>query len=137
MDHPLQDARILVAEDNVVLALDLIDRLREAGAEVLGPAVTLAQTLALAKLPSIACAVLDVNLGRETVFPAAQVLRERGISTIFHTAIGNQDRLSQDWPDAQVLAKPASLEFLMRAILVACCGIASCVIPAPDTRRGR
>ncbi len=61
-DQPLQGARILVAEDDAILAYDMEDLLRNAGADVVGPARMLADALALARSASLSCAVLDVNL---------------------------------------------------------------------------
>ena len=61
-DQPLQGDRILIAEDDTILGFDMKDLLRDAGAEVLGPAATLADSLALARSASLTCAVLDVNL---------------------------------------------------------------------------
>jgi AmiR/NasT family two-component response regulator len=49
-DHPLRGVRILVAEDNALQALDLMALLKEAGAEIIGPAKTVAEVLALAEL---------------------------------------------------------------------------------------
>ncbi len=67
----------------------------------------------------LTCAVLDVNLGCELVFPAARVLEERCISTIFCTGYSDLHGLQRDWPDAQVLAKPVSPQTLIRAIRAA------------------
>src|SRR5271165_1970633 len=75
-DQPLQGTRILIAEDDPLLALDTKCLLEDAGADVVGPAGTLADTLALARSASLSCAVLDINLRREFVFPAAEVLKE-------------------------------------------------------------
>ena len=83
--RPLHGARILVAEDDAILAYDLQNLLRDAGAVILGPARTLADTLAFARSAELSCAVLDVNLRGEVVFPAARVLKERGVSIVFHT----------------------------------------------------
>ncbi len=120
---PLRGARILVAEDNAIIAFDMASLLRDAGAEVLGPATTLKAALAFAKDAVLNCAVLDVNLGRETVFSAAHVLKERGVSMIFHTGCRESERLKQEWPGAQVLTKPAPSNLLIRAVCQACCSI--------------
>ena len=73
----LLGSRVLVAEDDVILALDMERSLRDAGAEIFGPAKTEADATALARTAPLTCAVLDVNLGCELVFPVAHVLRER------------------------------------------------------------
>jgi two-component SAPR family response regulator len=124
-DQPLRGARILVAEDDAILAFDMVSQLQKAGAEVLGPAMTLAHTLDFAKAVLLICAVLDVNLGRETVFPAAQVLKERGVSIVFYTGYNKPEALRREWPEAQVLIKPASPEVLIRTLCEACRGIVS------------
>ena len=114
----LLGSRVLVAEDDVILALDMERSLRDLGAEIFGPAKTAADATALARTAPLTCAVLDVNLGCELVFPAAQVLRDRGINTIFCTGY-DMHVLQQDWPDAQVLAKPVCSQMLIRAIRTA------------------
>ena len=111
----LAGSRVLVAEDDVILALDMERSLRDVGAEIFGPAKTAADATALARTAPLTCAVLDVNLGCELVFPAAHVLRERGINTIFCTGY-DVHVLQQDWPNAQVLSKPVSSQRLIRAI---------------------
>ncbi|MGO9544493.1 MAG: response regulator [Rhodomicrobium sp.] len=127
-DRPLEGARILIAEDNAILALDLMDVLRNAGAEIVGPAATLTKALALANSASLTLAVLDINLGRELVFPAAQVLKERGVGVIFLTGHSETEAISQDWPEAQLITKPAPLKLLMRTVCEAYRGAGICAI---------
>ena len=115
-DEPLLGCRVLVAEDDCIIALDLELLLRNAGAEVFGPVKTTAAVVALAKTAPLSCAVLDVNLGSDLVFPAAHFLRERDIKTIFCTGYGDPESLSKDWPDAQVLVKPVQSQHLIRAV---------------------
>ena len=131
-DQALRGARILIAEDDELLALDMMDLLENAGTEILGPAATLARTLILARSASLACAVLDVNLDQELVFPAALVLRKRGVRIIFYTGSGQFERLRRDWPDACVLAKPAPHNLLMQSVRQACCGLASVPLGAGE-----
>ena len=101
-----------------------MDLLRNAGAEVVGPTTTLADTIALAGSSSLACAVLDVNLGQELVFPAAQLLRQRSIGLVFQTGWAALEKLRLDWPDALVLTKPVPADLLIRTVHEACrrCG---------------
>lgn len=113
----------MLAEDDAIVAFDARSVLRTAGAEVLGPAATLADTLVLAGSVPLTCAVLDVNLRRETVFPAAEVLKKRGVSIIFLTGCHEWENLKQDWPDAKVLRKPAPVKLLVRTVCEACRGL--------------
>ncbi len=84
----LTGRRILVVEDEALIARLLEDLLRELGCEVVGPAsnVTLALELAARERPD--AAVLDVNLGGETVFPVADALKHAGIPFVFITGYG-------------------------------------------------
>ena len=115
-DQPLRGARILIAEDDAILAFDLGMILQKAGAKILGPTLTLSHTLSLAQTASMSAAVLDVSLRNEDVFPAAQKLTERGVGIVFYTGYAAVDQLRRDWPDAQVLTKPTSARALVEAV---------------------
>jgi DNA-binding response OmpR family regulator len=75
--------RVLVLEDEALIALDLQATLAEAGWEVLGPAGTLARAGALAAeaRPDVAC--LDVNIGAETSHDLARSLLAQGVPVVF------------------------------------------------------
>ncbi len=115
-DQPLQGARILIAEDDAILAFDLGILLQKAGAEILGPTLTLSHALSLAQTTSMSAAVLDVSLRDEEVFPAAQALQGRGVGIVFYTGYAAVDQLRRDWPDAQVLTKPTPARVLVEAV---------------------
>ncbi|MGC2631411.1 MAG: response regulator [Rhodomicrobium sp.] len=121
--QPLSGARVLVAEDNAILAFDMISLLRQAGACVIGPATTLKHALALVLAECPSCGVLDVALRDGPVFPAAQVLRNRGAGIVFYTGHGDPDGLKRQWPEAHVLVKPAPHDLLLRTVIAACCGL--------------
>jgi CheY-like chemotaxis protein len=114
--QPLHGASVLIAEDDALVALDVERALRRAGAEIAGLATTLQTALALAKSAPLTCAVLDINLGFDLVFPAAQVLRDRGIGFIFHTGIDDPGSLERDWPGVPVLSKPVLDRLLIEAV---------------------
>ena len=118
--RPLEGAKVLVAEDEAILALDMMQILMQAGARVVGPAVSLERALQLAADPGLNCGVLDVRLEDELVFPAAEVLRQRGVGVIFYTAQNNIESISRDWPKAMVVSKPASAQTLTRVVAQAC-----------------
>ena len=115
-DLPLQGTRILVAEDDAILAFDMGITLQRAGAQILGPALTLAHALSLAQTAVISAAVLDVSLRDEEVFPAARELTGRGVGIVFYTGYGAVEQLRRDWPDAQVLTKPTPSRVLIEAV---------------------
>jgi CheY-like chemotaxis protein len=85
--------KILVVEDDFIVAFDMQSMLEEQGAEVLGPASSLQEARAVLASETPSAAVLDVNLNGEYVFPLAEDLRLRGIPFLFATAYADDDRL--------------------------------------------
>jgi len=86
----LAGRRLLVAEDEPLLALELEESLRGLGCEVLGPVSTLEEALHLAAEPGrIDAAVLDINLGGRPSFPVADHLTRRGVPVVFTTGYGD------------------------------------------------
>lgn len=82
----LRDCRVLVVEDEYMLADDLALELGDAGAMVLGPVGTLEATIELIEAEEhVDGAIVDVNLRGEMAFPAADLLMERAIPFVFTT----------------------------------------------------
>jgi CheY-like chemotaxis protein len=86
--NALAGKRILVVEDEAIVAAMLEDILLSLGVRVIGPCATLAEGLAAAGSAELDGAVLDVNLRGERVDPLAQALRERGVPIVFATGYG-------------------------------------------------
>ena len=85
-DVSLQGRRVLVVEDEYLIAEDLREQLLSCGAEVLGPVASVNDALALLEdgaAPDLA--ILDIGLGGEKVYPVADALRVRGIPFVFAT----------------------------------------------------
>lgn len=82
----LQNRRILVVEDEYLLADELHLELERLGAVVIGPVAGLADAQAIIRsTQDIHAAVLDANLKGEMVFPAADLLRARNVPIMFVT----------------------------------------------------
>lgn len=85
----LAGLRVLVVEDEMMVSMLIEDMLGDLGCQVVGPAARLEEALALAQTADLDCAVLDVNLGGESTFPVADLLREKGAPFAFATGYGD------------------------------------------------
>lgn len=112
----LSGARILVVEDEAFIAFDLYATLTDAGAEVIGPSLTLTEAFALAGRENLSAAVLDIRLGRETIGPVARQLAARGIPFLFYTGQVETDPIRAEWPHCKIISKPAPLRSLVGAV---------------------
>lgn len=84
--HELERPRILIVEDDFLLALRLEMLLSEAGYAIVGPVARLDEALGLVGREDIDAAILDVDLNGATVFPAAEALARQGKPFLFLTA---------------------------------------------------
>ena len=80
--------RILVVEDEMIVAMLIEDILSDAGATIVGPAARVARALDLLGENEVDAALLDVNLAGEMTTPVAEELRRRGIPFAFATGYG-------------------------------------------------
>lgn len=89
---PLEGRRILVVEDEALVAMLLEDELVDAGARVIGPATTVGDALRLVEAAAadggIDAAVLDIGLEDGTAVPLADRLAARGVPFLFATGYG-------------------------------------------------
>lgn len=106
--------RVLVVEDEAVLAMMIEDMLADAGYEVVGPAHRLDDAIAMARDGDFDIAVLDMNLGGRDSAPVAEVLRTRGIPFVYATGYGS--KAGPGMADGSVMvSKPFTIEELGRA----------------------
>lgn len=110
----LAGKRILVLEDEALVAMMLQDMLLSLGAGVIGPVGTVESGLALAKKETIDAAVLDVNLNGVRADPVAEVLGERGIPIVFAT--GYAAETIEPTGAAPILQKPYTEKKLAKAL---------------------
>jgi CheY-like chemotaxis protein len=113
---PLQGLRVLIAEDNVLAALELEQILIECGCQPIGPAATLEQALRLARETPLDGAVLDINLRDQMVFPVAEELVRRGIPLIFATGYEDSYAFPPQLADRPRLRKPYAASELVRLL---------------------
>lgn len=107
--------RVLIVEDEVLLAMDLEDLLTALGHEVVGQATRIDKAMELARESDIDFAVLDINVAGTKSFPVADILRERGIPFAFVSGYGTEG-LMGGYRDFPALQKPYAQEDLERTL---------------------
>lgn len=108
----IADKRVLVLEDEYLIALHLADLLEELGARVVGPAHRISQAVRLVEAEDIDAAVLDVNINGAESHDVAGLLSFHRIPYVFATGYGEQKGLD----GATVIRKPYSLPEVRRAL---------------------
>jgi light-regulated signal transduction histidine kinase (bacteriophytochrome)/CheY-like chemotaxis protein len=102
----LQNGIALVVEDNIIIAMEAEDLLRDIGFQDCRVAGSIQPAMALIETGEVSFAMLDVNLGRETSEPVAQALAERGVPFIFASGYGERSLMSGLFKGVPVVTKP-------------------------------
>lgn len=103
MEPTLRGKRILVLEDDFLVAMLIEEALLDEGCEIVGPIDNVPGALALAETAFLGGAVLDVNIAGVIAFPVAEALENRGIPFIFVSGYGSLAVYQKDWT---VCSKP-------------------------------
>lgn len=119
--HPDRRAvlRVLVVEDEMLVAIMLEDMLAELGHALAGTAAGLDQALEMAQREVFDLAILDVNLNGKEIYPVAELLAARGIPFAFSTGYG-QRSLREPYRDRPTLQKPFQRNDLEKVISEIC-----------------
>lgn len=112
----LKGCRILVVEDELIIALDICEHLKDLGCEIIGPAASVCKALSLLETETPDLALLDQNLAGKSVRPVAETLKRRNIP--FAIASGYNGHCKDD--DILVgvprIAKPALNETVVSVL---------------------
>ena len=111
----LDGLRVLVVEDEMMVSMLIEDMLADLGCVVVGPASRLDEAIELANSSQLDCAVLDVNLGGQPIFPLADILRAKGAPFAFATGYGDAGLRDVD-RGSPVLQKPFRESDLARVL---------------------
>lgn len=111
----LAGARILLVEDEAIIATDVMQELESHGVTVHGPAATVDAAAAAIEAGDFDAAILDVNLSGRMVWPVARMLEARGIPFAFLTGYSDIDLA--DFPNAPHMEKPVQLDQLKANLL--------------------
>ena len=121
MNEPsLNGRRILVVEDEYMIADAMQRGLEDEGIIVVGPAPSVRKALRLLDAAAdLDGAVLDINLGDEQIFPVADALQARGIPFLFTTGY-DAAGVPAAWRHVQRLEKPIEFTAIARALSDCC-----------------
>jgi DNA-binding response OmpR family regulator len=124
MTAVLEGIRVLVVEDEFLVATLIEDMLVDAGCVVAGPIPRLSEALDAVDRGTFDIALLDVNLGGDRVYPVADALSRRNVPFVFVTGYGTA-ALPFEYAERPRLSKP----FTMAGLL----GKLSSVLTPPTT----
>ncbi len=115
----LESLRVLVVEDNLLLAEVTKILLEESGCQVVGPAGWLQRGLELAEHAPLDGAILDINLHGDMSFAIAEVLSRRGVPFVFVTGYEDRSIVPMAYRSAPRLDKPVADERLIEVLVAA------------------
>jgi PAS domain S-box-containing protein len=108
--------RVLLVEDEALVAMMIQDTLAEFGFQVFGPVSTASGALAAARESHFDAAVLDINLGDGLVYTVAEILEKRGVPFVFVTGY-DADSIDSRFSGVPVLQKPIERDMLQKIFL--------------------
>lgn len=107
MHYQLYGKRVLVVEDNPIIAYDISDQVAQSGAEAIGPALDLSDGLRLTSENQLDAALLDIELGDEYVWPIAEALDRHAVPYAFVSAQCDTDFMPEPYRHHLCIRKPA------------------------------
>lgn len=108
-------SRVMLVEDEAIVGMMMRDLLEEIGCIVAGPLHSVAEAMPVAQRAELDFAILDVNLGRETVYPVAELLSARRIPYLFLTGYGPES-IDKRFAGVRVLQKPVDGDALRQLV---------------------
>ena len=114
--QPQERPRVLVVEDEFIIALDLSETVKDLGYELDGPYADRTNALEALEDDFPDCAILDVFTADGEVYPLADRISEAGVPIIFHSGHVPPEELRGRYPEAQACAKPCPPDRLIDAL---------------------
>jgi CheY-like chemotaxis protein len=113
----LAGLRVLVVEDEILVAMAIEDMLNDFGCDTVGQASNITEALStIRQIAQIDVAVLDVNLAGEKIYPVSDALYARGVPFVFSTGFGPAD-LMHRYPACRLVNKPYRPDALAQALV--------------------
>lgn len=108
--------RILIAEDEMIVAYDLCETVEEAGFQVEGPHSGISSAMLAFQKEKPHVAILDVELTDGNVFSFARTLKAENIPVIFHSGSLSKQEIENKFPEAIVRIKPCPPTSMLEAV---------------------
>ena len=109
--------RIMLLEDEAIIAFAVEDMLIELGCTIVGPALNLDDAMALATTDlNIDAAILDVNINNGRSYRVAQALEQRGVPFVFASGY-DESGVAWDGEPVEIISKPYRKDQIERAII--------------------
>ena len=115
-DTPLSGRRIMVVEDEYILAMELERVLLDAGCEVIGPFPSNERALAALARTQPEAVLLDLNLDDRTTEPVARALAARGIPFVVVTGYNRSFMTDPVFQDVPMVPKPLEIRVLLATL---------------------
>ncbi|MEN3971711.1 HWE histidine kinase domain-containing protein [Sphingomicrobium sp. XHP0235] len=112
----LEDKKVLLVEDSLIIALDAEDILQRLGAREVVTEASVEGALGAIDLNQFDFAMLDINLGDSNSFPIADVLADNGIDFVFATGYGEQASIPEEHRHRMVFQKPYTIANVSRRL---------------------
>jgi DNA-binding response OmpR family regulator len=112
----LRGRRVLIVEDEMLVAMELESVLKQQGCAVLGPVPTVARALALLDHERPEAALLDLNLNGESAIPVAAALSAHGVPFVLVTGFGQTQSQEPELRGAPRVDKPVDDGELVRTL---------------------
>jgi CheY-like chemotaxis protein len=115
MIRALEGCRVLVVEDELLIAMDVADSLEEAGASVVGPTSSIEGATSLLRHSKVKAAVLDIRLRKQLVYPLADALAAQDIPYVFISGLDDEE-VPEKYLDVPLCHKPFGGHYVARML---------------------
>jgi two-component sensor histidine kinase/DNA-binding response OmpR family regulator len=122
--------RVLLVEDESLIAMMMEQTLRELDFDVVGPFGTVKDALAAIERAAVDAGILDINLSGEMAYPIARILQARKVPFVFMTGYGAETIAAAPFPEVRIFQKPLERETLREFFVTNAPDFAAAKMPA-------